>query len=510
MKTSLRHRRRAAIFAGSSLAVLCSTQAQTPAAPSAPAAEAIAASVVPYAPKAPASVTLKDALKEHFVVGVAVRPDQIAGQNPPATALIEREFNSVVAENAMKMGPIHPRPGTDDSSFDWTPADQIVEFGLKNKMFIIGHNLCWHSQMPGWMSQPESGQETLTKEVLMQRLKDHIFKVVGRFKGKVNGWDVVNEAIYDGQADYRQSVFYRVIGKEFLVWAFKWAHEADPGALLFYNDYNLDANDNKRATAIELVKYLRENGAVIHGIGMQSHYNLTTPSIAKIDETIGMFAALGLKVHITELDVTAIRGTSVSGAVGFNPNAPAPAAGAQSAANATPPAQPPQGGRRGGLPPIDTLKTDVKLTDAQVAAVTPILEKASQDITASMGSGDFARGAQIRAETLATLSKLVNEDQKAALTTALTPPGRGGGRGPGGPTLPLPPELAQEQAKRYGEIFGVFMKHRNSIARVTFWGLRDTDSWRRQNHPLVFTDDFGRKPAYDAIIQAIASTRAQK
>jgi hypothetical protein len=292
--------------------------------------------------------------------------------------------------------------------------------------------------------------------------------------------------------------------------AFKWAHEADPAAELYYNDYNLDANDSKRATAIELVKYLRDNGAVIHGIGMQGHYNLTTPSSAKIDETIGMFAALGLKVHITELDVTAIRGTSVSGAVGFNPNAPAPASGAPGAANATPPAQP-QGGRgRGGLPAIDTLKTDVKLTDAQVAAVAPILEKASKDVTASMGTGDFARVAQIRTETLVALSKLVNDDQKVALTTALTPPARGGGRGPAGPTPPLTPELAQEQANRYSEIFGVFLKHRNSIARVTFWGLRDTDSWRRQNHPLVFTDDYGRKPAYDAVIQAVASARIQK
>ncbi len=513
MKTTIRNFRLVALLAAGSLAALSSTQAQAPAAPAAPAAEATAAPVAPYAPKAPASITLKDAFKGRFVVGVAVRPDQVAGQNAQSAALIQREFNSVVAENAMKMGPIHPRPGNDDSSFEWAPADQIVAFGLKNKMFIIGHNLCWHSQMPGWMSQPEAGQETLTKAVLMQRLKDHIFRVVGRYKGKVNGWDVVNEAINDGQADYRQSIFYRVIGKEFLVWAFKWAHEADPGAELYYNDYNLDANDNKRATAIELVKYLRENGAVIHGIGMQGHYNLTTPSIAKIDETIGMFAALGLKVHITELDVTAIRGTSVSGAVGFNPNAPAPTPGTQGAANTTPPAQPQSGrgrGGRGGLPPIDTLKTDVKLTDAQVAAVAPILEKATQEITASMGSGDFARVAQIRTETLATLSKLVNENQKAALTTALTPPGRGGGRGPAGPTTPLTPELAQEQAKRYGEIFGAFLKHRNSIARVTFWGLRDTDSWRRQNHPLLFTDDYGRKPAYDAVIQAVASARIQK
>jgi endo-1,4-beta-xylanase len=219
--------------------------------------------------------------------------------------------------------------------------------------------------------------------------------VAGRYKGRIHGWDVVNEAINDGAGDYRQSVFYKVIGKEYLALAFKWAHDADPGAELYYNDYNLDANDNKRATALELVKYLREQGCKVDGIGLQGHYNLTTPTIAKIDETIGLFATLGLKVHITELDVTAVRGSSVSGAVGFNP---------------------------------------------------------------------------------------------------------GAGRGRGGPRTPLSADEAEAQAKRYAEIFTVFLKHRAAIERVTFWGLRDADSWRRQFHPLIFDDAYGRKPAYDAIL----------
>jgi endo-1,4-beta-xylanase len=291
-------------------------------------------------------VTVRDAFKDAFLIGAAVRPDQLTDVSAPAATLILREFNTITPENVLKMGPLHPRPGNAPESYDFAPADAVVNFAAKHGLRMIGHTLCWHSQMPRWMSEPEPSQAELTKEVLKARLRDHIMTVAGRYKGRIHGWDVVNEAIEDGAGDYRQSVFYRVIGKEYLALAFKWAAEADPGAELYYNDYNLDANDRKRATALELVAYLRAQGCRIDGVGLQGHYNLTTPTIAKIDETIRLFAALGVKVHITELDVTAIRGQSVSGAVGFAP------------------------GQR-PFPGLEELKTKLELTEAQVAAIAP-------------------------------------------------------------------------------------------------------------------------------------------
>jgi GH35 family endo-1,4-beta-xylanase len=422
-----------------------------------------------------AAPTLRETFKDTFLIGTAIRPDQINGQNPQAAALILREFNCITAENAMKMGPIHPRPGNDPASYDFAAADAIVGFAEKNHLKVIGHTLCWHAQMSRWMSEPEPGQPELTKEVLTARLRDHITTVAGRYKGRIHGWDVVNEAINDGAGDYRPSIFFKVLGKEYLALAFKWAREADPGAELYYNDYNLDANDNKRATALALVKYLREQGCKIDGIGLQGHYNLTTPSIAKIDETIALFAALGLKVHITELDVTAIRGASVSGAVGFSP------------------------GQR-PFPTVDQLKTQLMLTDTQVAKITPLVESTTKDIQAAAAGSDFQKVGQLRTAAADAIRQLLTEPQQAPFNALINPPNAGRGRG--GPPPPLSAEDAQAQAKRYAEIFGVFMKHRAAIARVTFWGLRDTDSWRRQFHPLIFDDTYGRKPAYDAIIAA--------
>ena len=423
--------------------------------------------------------TLREVFKDAFLIGAAIRPDQVNGQNPSAAALLAREFNCVTPENVMKMGPIHPRPGNEPASYEFGPADTIVAFAQKNRLSVIGHNLCWHSQMPRWMSEPDAGQTELTKEVLAARLRDHIMTVAGRYKGRIHGWDVVNEAINDGAGDYRPSIFYKVIGKEYLALAFKWAHEADPSAELYYNDYNLDANDKKRATAIELVRYLREQGCRIDGIGLQGHYNLTTPSAAKIDETIAMFAALGLKVHITELDVTAIRGASVSGAVGFNP------------------------GQR-PFPSIEQLKTQLSLTDAQEAQIAPLVEATTKDISAAAAGQDFQKVGQLRAAGAEAIRKLLTESQVAPFNTLVAPP-NAGGRGRGGPVAPLAAEDAEAQAKRYGEIFAVFLKHRDAIERVTFWGLRDTDSWRRQSHPLLFDDAYAPKPAYAAIV----ATRAK-
>jgi GH35 family endo-1,4-beta-xylanase len=293
----------------------------------------------------------------------------------------------------------------------------------------------------------------------------------------VRGWDVVNEAINDGNGEYRNSVFYRVIGKEYLPLAFKWAHEADPGAELYYNDYNLDADDAKRARAVELVKYLRAEGAPITGIGLQGHYNLTTPSAAKIDETIQIFADLGLKVMITELDVEAIHNRNVSGAVDANTaNRPVPRF----------------------FPEIAVLKQNIGLTDAQAAQIEPLFQKGQQEIAAAMKSREFHLIGEIRDNTGEAVAKLLEPKQRAPFEELLSAPPSGRRMGP--PPPPLSPEQQRELAARYADIFRVFMKHRNAITRVTFWGVDDGESWRRESSPLLFDAKLERKPAYDAVI----------
>jgi len=438
-------------------------------------AETTSAAIEPVAPPAPASASLKDTFKNDFLVGVALNPRQFGDTDPQTTAAIAHDYNCATAENDMKWELLEPKPNT----FRFDAADKFIDFCRRHDLVVIGHNLCWHAQLPSWVSKPDAGQETLTKEILLARLKNHVQTVAAHFKGKVRGWDVVNEAINDGDGEYRKSVFLRLIGKEYIALAFKWAHEADPGAELYYNDYNLDADNAKRARAIELVKYLREQGAPIDGIGLQGHYNLTTPTAAKIDETIQMFADLGLKVMITELDVEAIREARVTGAVGATTGGERP--------------------RRSFFPTAEILKTKLTATDAQLAQIEPIFAKANTDIGAAITAGEFPRIGEIREATGDAVTKLLTEAQRPPFAELMSAPMRG-------PDGPPPPALTAEQqrdlAKRYGEIFAVFLKHRPAITRVTFWGLRDSESWRRRSSPLLLDASFQRKPAYDAVIAA--------
>ena len=239
---------------------------------------------------------LKDYYKNYFTMGVAVSPRALQTDE---AQLILQQFGSMTPENAMKMGPIHPQ----ENEYNWSGADSIAAFAKRNNLKLRGHTLVWHSQTPRWLFVDSAGK-TVTKEVLLQRIKDHIFTVVKRYKGTIYAWDVVNEAISDSKDEfYRNSPLYKICGDEFIRKAFEWAHEADPNALLFYNDYN-EINPVKREKMFKLVKDLKDAGVPIHGIGLQGHWALNEPSEQQLDSTLHRFGQLGVKVHITELDIS--------------------------------------------------------------------------------------------------------------------------------------------------------------------------------------------------------------
>jgi endo-1,4-beta-xylanase len=242
---------------------------------------------------------LKDYYKDYFTMGVAVSPQGL--RRPEEGDLVVRHFGSMTPENAMKMGPIHPR----ENEFFWRDADSIVAFAKRNNLKLRGHTLCWHSQTPRWLfiDSSHTPPDTVSKEVLYKRLKEHITAVVTRYKGSVYAWDVVNEVISDNPNEYfRNSAFYRICGEEFVEKAFQYAHEADPKALLFYNDYN-ETNPVKREKIYRMVKGLKDKGVPIHGVGLQAHWSIHDLTEGQVDSTIAKFAELGLKVQITELDV---------------------------------------------------------------------------------------------------------------------------------------------------------------------------------------------------------------
>ncbi|HEY9124985.1 MAG TPA: endo-1,4-beta-xylanase [Bacteroidales bacterium] len=243
---------------------------------------------------------LKDAFAGKFFIGTAMNAEQILEKDTAAVRLIKENFGAIVAENCMKAGPIQPKEG----EFDFSLADKFVEFGEKNNKFITGHCLVWHSQAPRWFFKDSLGND-VSREVLIERMKKHIYTVVGRYKGRVKGWDVVNEAIDDRDGSLRKSKYYQIIGEDFIKLAFQFAHEADPQAELYYNDYSL-SDPKKRKGAIEIVKKLKEQGVRIDAVGEQCHVGLDYPTIDELEKTITEFAALGVKVMITEMDVVVL------------------------------------------------------------------------------------------------------------------------------------------------------------------------------------------------------------
>jgi endo-1,4-beta-xylanase len=352
---------------------------------------------------------LKDAFKNDFLVGVAVNQKQFSNADQRGDPIIKAQFNSISPENVLKWEWVHPQP----DKYDFTSADQYVEFGESNHMYIVGHTLLWHSQTPRWVFQDANGKE-LDRDALLHRMRDHIHTVVGRYKGRIKCWDVVNETLYDN-GTLRRSPWMRIIGEDYIAKAFQYAHEADPDAVLRYNDYSLE-NEPKRNGAIALIKKLQAEGVPVTAIGLQDHAKLDWPTPEQEDATISAFAGLGLKVMITELD-------------------------------------------------IDTAKATQ--------------QNRSADVSLNGQPGTNSAAAAAAAGT--------NQDANK-----------------------LPGAVQQLLAKRYGELFGVFVKHHDVVTLVTFWGVTDGDSWLnrgRVNHPLLFDRDGRPKPAFDAVMQQSKSPR---
>lgn len=239
---------------------------------------------------------LKNVFRNHFLIGAAVNSSVVYGKDPQAAGIVEKHFNTITPENVMKWQSIHPEP----NKYDFDQADRFVEFGLKNNMFIIGHTLIWQNQIPNW-AFVDSAKKLLSRDAMLARMHDHISTVVGRYKGKVKGWDVVNEALTN-EGSLGKTKWLETIGEDFIAKAFEYAHEADPDAELYYNDYSLD-KPAKRDAACRLVKDLQSKGLRIDGVGIQGHWGMGYPSREDLDAFIDSIGALGVKVMVTELDI---------------------------------------------------------------------------------------------------------------------------------------------------------------------------------------------------------------
>ncbi len=300
--------------------------------------------------------TLRETFRAHFPVGAALNRSQatgIGGRRAPEqlaseVALVKSHFNQISPENDMKWQLIHPREGAD--GYDFAGADAFVAFGLSNRMEIVGHTLVWHSQTPNWVfagtnpppavtdSPPVAAAAAATagnstnsarrgrfgpgfggfgrydgprasREELLQRMRDHIHTVVGRYRGKVKAWDVVNEALADGGPEnvMRKSLWLEIIGPDFIAKAFEYAHEADPDAILRYNDYGLE-NPVKIQKLVTLIRSLQEKKVPIHAIGTQAHLNVSSAGFEQMDRSLTEIAKLGLPIHVTELDINSAQG----------------------------------------------------------------------------------------------------------------------------------------------------------------------------------------------------------
>lgn len=331
-----------------------------------------------------------------FLLGTSLTRAHIDGIDEKGVEITKTHFNAVTPENIMKWEAIHPEKGR----YDFDAADRFVEFGANNNMFVVGHTLIWHGQTPQWVFETEPGEPP--RDILLERMRDHIHAVVGRYKGRDHGWDVVNEALND-DGTLRNSPWYRWIGKEYILKAFEYAQEADPDAGLYYNDYSLE-QPVKRQAAVELVKWLQEMGAPITGIGTQSHFGLDYPELDDFDRTLDAFARLNIDVMVTELEV-------------------------------------------------DVVPASIEYQGADISACIELTERLN----------------------------------------------------PYPDTLP--DSIQRELADRYKNIFEVLLNHRDTVTRVTVWGITDGDSWKNYwpargstNYPLLFDRNWRPKPAFFSVL----------
>jgi endo-1,4-beta-xylanase len=344
---------------------------------------------------APKKAGLKDAYKNYFLIGAALNSPQIEEQEPNAKVLVPQQFNSITPENIMKCEVIHP--GWDKYNFDL--SDKYVAYGKKNNMFVVGHTLVWHSQLSSFANNIQS------KDSFLLFFANHINTVAGRYAGKIDSWDVVNEALNE-DGTLRQSVFLEKLGEDYIQKAFELAAKADPNAKLYYNDYNIE-QPQKRAGTIALIRKLQAAGTKIDGVGIQAHWSINGPPLKEVEDAILEFSALGLKVSFTELDLTAL------------PN------------------------------PWDLKGADV-----------------SQNYEGSPFMNPYPKS--------------------------------------------LPDSMQLKLAKGYEDLFKLFIKYKNKIERVTFWGVNDGQSWlnnwpikNRTNYPLFFDRNFKPKLACKKVMALV-------
>ena len=356
----------------------------------------------PHQPGVPLSAAAGPSLRETydrlFIVGVALDGFLPADYNARELSLIRTQFAALTPVNCMKMTHLQPEPGR----FNFRMADALVAFAATNQLKVCGHCLVWakDERTPEWIFQ--DGEKPASRELLLQRMRTHIEAVAGRYRGKVISWDVVNEALDDGTNFIRPSKWFSTLGEEFIVKAFQFARQADPDAMLVYNDYNVEL-PFKRAKLLRLLRLLQERKAPIQAVGIQGHYELDAVPYQDLEETISAIHGLGLKVMMTEFDLDAI------------PRA-----------------------------------------------------------------RWWADGGSHRPE-LARFNPYTNG---------------------------CPRDVLQRQAEQYGKLFGIFRRHADAIARVSFWDLHDGRSWlnhfpwERVNYPLLFDREARPKPAFSAALGA--------
>jgi endo-1,4-beta-xylanase len=353
-----------------------------------------------YKPNTDRTDSLSDRYKDLFHLGAAINEDIILGKDLQSKNIVTSEFNSITPENSLKWMFLQPFP----NKFNFGAADKYVELGIKNNMHIVGHALVWHNQLADFMKTTGSRSE------FKKHVENHINTVVSRYKGKIDAWDVVNEA-FNENGSLRPSVFKKQMGDNYIEDVFKLAETADPDADLIYNDYNL-YKPAKRAGVLKMVKKLQENGTKINAIGVQAHWRLNSPSLMEIEQIILDISDLGVEVMFTELDVTVL------------PN------------------------------PWEL----------------------------------------VGAEVTQNFSKFEGDPKMDPYPKA------------------LPKSVEKQLAKRYEDIFKLFIKHQDKISRVTFWGVMDKHSWLndwpikgRTNYPLLFDRNYQPKKAYNKLINLIGN-----